>query len=101
MTDELELLKKHWQKEDKDLPQLSYNDIHKMIWKKSSSIVKWILIISILEFALPHLLYLLPSMKENMKVYENLGVSNYFFALNIFYYVAAIYFIYQFYKRFR
>lgn len=101
MTDELELLKKHWQKEEKDLPKLSYAEIHKMIWKKSSSIVKWILIISILEFALPHLLYLLPSMKENMKVYENLGVSNYFFALNIFYYSIAIYFIYKFYNRFR
>ena len=49
MMDELELLKKDWQKKDANIPQLSYNDIYEMIWKKSSSIVKWILIISILD----------------------------------------------------
>jgi len=48
--DELELLKKDWQKNDKEYPKLSYNDIYKMILKKSSSIVKWIFIISLLEF---------------------------------------------------
>ena len=48
--DELELLKKDWKKEDKNFPKLSYNEIYKMILKKSSSIVKWIFIISILEF---------------------------------------------------
>ena len=50
--DELELLKKDWEKDNKDYPKLSYNDIYKMILKKSSSIVKWIFIISILEFVL-------------------------------------------------
>ena len=43
--DELELLKKDWQKENMTFPKLSYNDIYKMIIKKSSSIVKWIFII--------------------------------------------------------
>ena len=50
--DELELLKKDWQKEDSKYPKLSYDEIYKMILKKSSSIVKWIFIISLLEFAL-------------------------------------------------
>ena len=51
--DELELLKKDWKKnDDTKYPKLSYNDIYKMILKKSSSIVKWIFIISLLEFAL-------------------------------------------------
>ncbi|WP_281540714.1 hypothetical protein [Maribacter aestuarii] len=101
MTDELELLKKHWQKEEKDLPKLSYAEIHKMIWKKSSSIVKWILIISILEFTLPHLLYLLPSMRDGMELYENIGVSNYLLGLSILTYAVALYFIFQFYQRFK
>ena len=48
--DELELLKKDWQKKDEHLPKLSYNEIYTMIWKKSSSIVKWIFYISIMEF---------------------------------------------------
>lgn len=101
MTDELELLKKHWQEKETDLPQLSYEEIHKMIWKKSSSIVKWILIISILEFTLPHLLYLLPSMRDGMEVYENIGVSNYLYGLSVLTYTVALYFIFQFYKRFK
>ncbi len=101
MTDELELLKKDWQKKEFDVPKLSYEEIHKMIWKKSSSIVKWILIISILEFVLPQLLYLLPGMSDTMKVYEDMGVSNYFFGISIFYYLVVLYFIYQFYLRFK
>tara|TARA_R110002051_G_scaffold5108_2_gene27351 strand:+ start:19944 stop:20594 length:651 start_codon:yes stop_codon:yes gene_type:complete len=101
MTDELELLKKDWQKKEFNVPKLSYEDIHKMIWKKSSSIVKWILIISILEFVLPQLLYLLPSMREGMEIYKNIGVSKYLFGISILTYSVAIYFIFQFYRRFK
>ncbi|MDP5061216.1 hypothetical protein [Maribacter spongiicola] len=101
MTDELELLKKDWQKKEFNVPKLSYEEIHKMIWKKSSSIVKWILIISILEFTVPHLLYLLPSMREGMEIYDKIGVSKYLLILSIFTYAVAFYFIFQFYKRFR
>lgn len=101
MTDELELLKKDWQKKEIALPKLSYTEIHKMIWKKSSSIVKWILTISILEFTLPHLLYLVPSWQDGLQVYENIGVSKYLFGLSIFSYGIAAYFIFQFYQRFR
>lgn len=101
MTDELELLKKDWQKKEIAVPKLSYTEIHKMIWKKSSSIVKWILTISILEFTLPHLLYLVPSWQDGLQVYENIGVSKYLFGLSIFSYGIAAYFIFQFYQRFK
>jgi hypothetical protein len=47
---ELDLLKKDWQKREASFEQLSEKDIYAMIHKKSSSIVKWILIVSILEF---------------------------------------------------
>ncbi len=50
--DELELLKKDWKKQEEVFPKLSYNEIYKMILKKSSSMVKWIFIISVLEFLL-------------------------------------------------
>ncbi len=49
--EELDLLKKDWQKLD-NFNQVSEQDIYGMLQKKSSSIVKWILIISILEFLL-------------------------------------------------
>jgi hypothetical protein len=101
MMDELELLKKDWQKKDEYLPRLSYDEIHNMIWKKSSSIVKWILIISVLEFTLPHLLLLVPSFQDNMDVYDKLGLHNYIIGLTIFSYAVAFYFIYQFYSRYK
>lgn len=47
---ELDLLKKDWNKENH--PKVSSEDIYKMILKKSSSAVKWIFIISIIEFSL-------------------------------------------------
>jgi len=101
MTDGLELLKKEWQKREADLPKLTYAEIHKMIWKKSSSIVKWILIISILEFTLPHLLYLVPSFKENMEIYDKLGLQDVIIGFTIFSYCVAFYFIIQFYRRYK
>lgn len=101
MMDELELLKKDWQKKGKDLPKLSYNEIHKMIWKKSSSIVKWILTISLLEFSVPHLFYLFPGMQDSMEVYEKLGIKNISTCLWVIGYAVTAYFIYLFYKRYK
>ncbi len=101
MVDELELLKKDWQKRDTELPKLSYDEIYKMIWKKSSSIVKWIFYISLIEFVLPHLLYLIPSMRNNLSLYSNLGLSNVILVVSIVQYLVIFYFIYQFYKRYR
>lgn len=102
MTDELELLKKDWQKKDEHLPKLSYNELHQMIWKKSSSIVKWILIISVLEFVLPHIIYLIPgAANQGLDVYEKLYLKDFLWILSIVNYVVAFYFIYQFYKRYK
>ncbi len=99
--DELELLKKDWQKKGDQLPKLTYTDIHKMTWKKSSSIVKWILIISILEIVLPNLLYLIPSFRKSMSIYENTIVDQYFLGMTIIYYLVVFYFVYLFYKRYK
>lgn len=46
---ELDLLKKDWKKKENAFEQISEKELYKMIHKKSSSIVKWIFIISILE----------------------------------------------------
>ena len=48
--DELELLKKDWKKQEGSFQQIGEKEIYGMLHKGSSSIVKWILIISILEF---------------------------------------------------
>ncbi|WP_370637521.1 hypothetical protein [Flagellimonas sp. HMM57] len=100
--DELELLKQDWQKKEAHLPQLTYDEIYKMIWKKSSSIVKWIFYISIIEFALPHLLYLIPSVQSSdLNIYSKLELSNIMLVVTILQYLVVFYFIYQFYMRYK
>ena len=56
--DELEILKKDWQKNQK-FPKLSKKEIYRLLHKKSSSIVKWIFILSIIEFCFWTLISLL------------------------------------------
>jgi hypothetical protein len=103
MPDELELLKRDWQRREESLPILSYDQIHKMIWKKSSSLVKWIFYISIIEFLAPHLLYLLPSFRDGMsyELARTLGISTQLIGLTVIQYSVALYFIFLFYKRYR
>ncbi len=101
MMDELELLKKDWKKKEEQLPKLSYEEIHNMIWKKSSSLVKWILIISILEFTLPQFLYLTPSMREAANITKDMGIHSLMIGLSIVQYSVIFYFIYQFYRRYK
>lgn len=48
--DVLDKLKDEWNKNENAYPAFSEKDIYAMLHKKSSSIVKWILIISVLEF---------------------------------------------------
>lgn len=72
-----------------------------MLWKKSSSIVKWILIISILEIVLPNLLYLIPSFRKSMDIYDNTIVDRYFMIMTVLYYIVVFYFVYQFYSRYK
>ncbi len=101
MMDELELLKKDWKKQGEKHPRLTYDELYAMIWKRSSSIVKWIFIISLIEFALPHLLYLLPSAREGLALYDELGLKYAILALTVVQYSIVFYFIYQFYRRYR
>ena len=101
--DELELLKKDWQNREQELPKLSYGQIHRMIWRKSSSLVRWIFFISIIEFILPHLLYLIPSFRDGMNydVARGLGIHRLLIGLTVIQYGVALFYIIQFYKRYR
>jgi hypothetical protein len=48
--DQLDKLKDAWKSQDYSKHKVSTNDIYKMLHSKSSSIVKWIFYISIIEF---------------------------------------------------
>jgi len=99
--DELELLKKDWQKEDNVYPKLSYKDIYKMILKKSSSIVKWIFIISILEFVLWTGLSIILKDADYNKRFEEYNADNIMIPLMIVTYTILFYFLYRFFMNYR
>lgn len=99
--DQLELLKKDWKKQESSLPKLSRDDLSKLMHKKSSSIVKWIFIISVLEFMLPHIVYLFIDYDKVIQQYKELDLYNFSLISNIIFYAVVLVFIYLFYKNYR
>ena len=99
--DALELLKKHWKEQGMQYPKVSSDDIYKMILKRSSSIVKWIFIISLLEFALWACLSFLLKDSENVKHFDRLNSDYLIIPITILGYVVLAYFFYLFYKNYR
>ena len=95
--DELELLKSKWQTREQEFPVLSFNDIYKMLLKKSSSIVKWIFIISIGELLFWLTLALLVP-ESTQKFIEEMGMDTVFLIINIINYCVSAFFIYLFWK---
>ena len=99
--DELDILKKDWQKQEEQLPKLSYDEIYKMILKKSSSIVKWIFIISLLEFVFWTLISVAMKDTDAMTRFESYNADNIIIPLTIASYVILAYFFYRFYMNYR
>lgn len=96
--DELEILKNDWKKKENTFDQVSENEIYGMLHKKSSSLVKWILIISIIEFIVLNGFGFLISDKE-MDNFEKL--HPYFSIIEKINYFILIGFIYLFYKNYK
>jgi len=99
--DGLDLLKKDWAKSESKYPKLSYDEIYKMILKKSSSIVKWIFIISLLEFAFWFgIAFLLKGTSFSGKM-EALDLDAVLIPISIISYGVIFYFFYLFYKNYK
>jgi hypothetical protein len=101
MVDELELLKKDWQKQEANLPKLTKKDIYPMLLKKSSSIVKSIFLISMAEFAF--WIFMAFGLK-----FDNESISNVESALGdteiistVIHFAALIFFMAWFYKNYK
>ncbi|WP_348813521.1 hypothetical protein [Flavobacterium maritimum] len=97
---ELDLLKKDWQKNDNSFKQISETEIYKMIHRKSSSIVKWILIISILEILLWTSVSVFFNTDEYFKKLKHDELIAVFNGFTYFNYAVIIVFIYLFYKNY-
>lgn len=99
--DELDLLKKDWKKNDSNFPKISEQDIYEMLHKKSSSIVKWIFIISVLEILLWTGISVLTADENYFKTLENYHIDTVISIFNIANYIVIAGFIFLFYKNFR
>ncbi|HEX9981217.1 MAG TPA: hypothetical protein VGB50_11695 [Flavobacterium sp.] len=98
--EELDLLKKDWKRKENSFSQVSENEIYGMLHRKSSSIVKWILIISILEVLLWTAISFIYSTDDYLKSLKHEELLVYFRVLNYFNYAVVLVFIYLFYKNY-
>lgn len=100
--EELDLLKKHWKKET-DLPKISKDEIGIIIHKKSSSIVKWIFIISIIELFVGLILSFMINSEDKsvVAIIEKNSYLKFIDKFSYVLYVVIIYFIFRFYSMYR
>ncbi|TDN83031.1 hypothetical protein DET49_1221 [Salegentibacter sp. 24] len=99
--DGLDLLKKDWKKREGNIPQLSYDQIYKMLWKRSSSIVKWIFVISILEFLFWALINIFMADHEYWAEMERIHLKEFTVIIYVINYAITFFFIFCFYKNYR
>ena len=91
--DELELLKQDWKKQEENLPRYDKQKLSPMLQQKSTSVVKWIFIISIIEFSFWIILDLLSVNAEYAGLVEELGLSMFMKVLIYVNYIGVIGFI--------
>ena len=99
--EELDLLKKDWKKSENSFEQLSEKDIYNMIHQKSSSVVKWILIISLIELSIGILLNFLSLDIDFFNKIDANGFSGYLEALTVINYAVILFFVYKFFKNYK
>ncbi|MDP5092764.1 MAG: hypothetical protein NWQ17_05610 [Polaribacter sp.] len=98
--DLLDKYKETWSKQVEMPCKFSTLEIYKMAHAKSSSIVKWIFVIGILEFVFMNSLYFFMDMEEAYKQYEELGLQSFVFYSQILAYAILFYFLVQFYQNY-
>lgn len=101
--EELDLLKKDWNKDH--YPKISEEEIYKLMLKNSSSTVKWIFIISVLELTFGLVLNVAMSFtkydQKNTEALKEYGIYNYYQELTVFLYAVIIFFVVRFYIMYR
>ncbi|KOY52766.1 hypothetical protein [Polaribacter dokdonensis] len=98
--DVLDNYKKAWENQPEESNKLSSVEIYKMAHSRSSSIVKWIFIIGILEFIFWTAINLtIPD--SFYKVYEDLELMGFLNFFMVLHYVIIAIFLFLFYKNFR
>ncbi len=99
--DELEFLKQDWKRQDAGLPVVSSDSLYSMIHKRSSSLMKWILYISIFEFIFWSVLNLVTVNAQTLETLREIHLFEFEIVITIIQYLVLGGFIYCFYKNYR
>jgi hypothetical protein len=99
--DILDNYKKAWENQPEENDRVNEAQIYKMAHSRSSSIVKWIFIIGILEFVVFNSIYFFVDMDEAHREYEKLGLENFVLYTQIIAYGILFYFLVMFYNNYK
>ena len=94
--DGLDFLKKDWIKQNQNYTQVSEVDIYKMLHKNSSSSVKWIFIIGIIEFIVWTGIGFFFNTDDYIKSIHAEEMMVYLKILTYINYIVVLFFIYRF-----
>lgn len=93
--------KKAWENQPEEKHKVSATEIYKMTQSKSTSIVKWIFIIGILEFVILNSLVLFVDIEEAHQEYAKIGLKDFIIISEIVSYTIAVIFLVMFYLNYR
>ena len=99
--DELDFFKIDWKKQEGSFQQISEKEIYGMLHKGSSSIVKWIVIISILELVLWASISFFTADEEYFKTLKMYHLDTVMPIISVINYGVILFFIYLFFKNYR
>jgi len=99
--DELEILKKDWKKNENTFDQVTEKEIYGMLHKRSSSIVKWILIISFLELLLWLSFTFFTTDDQYLKTLKLYHLDTLVPIMSVISYGVIIFFIFLFFKNYK
>ncbi len=97
--EELKQYKQAWKEQEYTDNQVDSNTLTKMIHRRSSSIVKWIFYISLIEFSIFILLDLFT--KKDWVEIKATGMYTYTIISFVLFYTVIVFFIYLFYKNYK
>jgi hypothetical protein len=97
----LDNLKDIWKKQEDCKFKFSGKEIYDMMYQRSSSAVKWILIISILEFTIPNILLFFTDYKATLSFYDKYNLTRSMKVYFFIHFIVILYFIYTFYTNYR
>lgn len=99
--DELDKFKSAWKSQDYSKHKVSSSDIFKMLHAKSSSYVKWIFYISVIEILVVNSIVFLTDFDKSMEIFDGMGMHNFFTVSTAISYSIIVVFIFIFYRNYK